>query len=415
MQPERGPCIDELHFQGPFGEWALLASEQFEGRAEPLLLSVLVAFGAATGREPCFEIGADRHRANEFLAVLGGTGTGKGQTFNMVRRLFEQIDPAWAKVGLRSGLSSGEGLIGLVADPPPGASTPGTESRVKNVLVFEAEATRMFRAMKRETNTLSPILRDAWDGRSELSILTVSPVRATEPHLSVIIHSTGEELLSTMPPESLVNGFLNRFLLAENKISRQLPFGGDPSKIVPRELVPLLTKNLASARMTASVSMSTKARELWEAEYSRLTSPENGPIGDYKARGRAHARRLGMLFTLSEGLSEVEERHVEAAIAVWQYSLTVARRLLGGRNAVRRDPQEKILQALRDGPKNLTELHRVFGNNRHRDDLATWVEDLMRDGRIEADSLQVGKQGLRYRLKPDRDEFDERNELPQAS
>jgi len=407
------PRIAEEHFHGPIGEWALSAGEEFEGSPEALLFSALVMFGAATGRSPYLSIGADHHRANEFLAVLGATGTGKGQTFSMSRRLFQLLDPIWAKNGLRSGLSSGEGLIGLVADPLPDA--PNCQPQQKEVVVYESEASRMFRVMKRESNTLSPILRDAWDGRDELATLTVNPLRATLPHISIIVHSTSEEMHSTMPPESLVNGFLNRFLLAENQLLRELPFGGQDTIIYPSKLVSIIRKNLELARPLGEICLSQPARSLWESRYPDLIALESGRIGDYKARGRAHARRLAMLFCLAEGLSEVSSDHLEAALAAWDYSLAVARRLLGNTINPKLEPKEKILSALKSGPKTTTDLHRVFGNNMSADQLNLWLEELLRLGRIDCDSGSTNKGQRRYVLKVTNYELNEFNEFPCAS
>jgi len=116
--------------------------------------------------------------------------------------------------------------------------------------------------MKRETSTLSPVLRDAWDGRDRLATLTVSAVRSTEPHISLVLHSTAEELLVTLPPGSLVNGFLNRFLLAETFIVRALPFAGDPNKMYPPRLIKVLRANLEHARKVERICMSDKTKEV---------------------------------------------------------------------------------------------------------------------------------------------------------
>ena len=49
--------------------------------------------------------------------------------------------------------------------------------------------------MRQETSTLSPVIRDAWDGLSTLATLTKnSPLRATNAHISIIGHITEDEL-----------------------------------------------------------------------------------------------------------------------------------------------------------------------------------------------------------------------------
>ncbi len=397
-------------FQGPLGEWALQASEQYEGTPEPLLLTTLVMFGAATGRGAFTSIGADLHRSNEFLCVLGGTGTGKGQSFSMARRLFEEIDLDWTKRGLHSGLSSGEGLIQLVSDPEPG----GPQDRLKNVLVFESEASRPLRVMKREGSTLSPILRDAWDGREKLEVLTLKAVKSTSPLIAVLLHSTPEELLDTLPPLSLVNGFLNRFILALSSPIRELPFGGEAHKILPRRLVEILKANLASARRKNEIGISVDARAVWERHYSKIIAPEEGAIGEYKARGRAHIRRLSMLFCLAEGLDEVQASHLQAAIHAWNYSLEVARRLLDRLAPGKPNPKQTIRLSLESGPKTKSDLHGVFGRNKSGTEIADLLEQMMRSGEVELEPGAGGRAAVRYRLKLTNYEFDESNELEDA-
>jgi hypothetical protein len=62
----------------------------------------------------------------------------------------------------------------------------------------------------RDINTLSPVLRSAWDGRP-LAILTrTAPARASAAHISVIGHITAVELRHHANGVELANGFLNR-------------------------------------------------------------------------------------------------------------------------------------------------------------------------------------------------------------
>ena len=63
----------------------------------------------------------------------------------------------------------------------------------KRLLVTETEFSGALKVMMWDGNTLSPVLRDAWDGKPVLGTLTkASPTRATNAHVSVIGHSTPE-------------------------------------------------------------------------------------------------------------------------------------------------------------------------------------------------------------------------------
>lgn len=87
------------------------------------------------------------------------------------------LGAVWATNGIGSGLSSGEGLIwlvrdfieqqlpvkekGRVVDYEKVATDPGVSD--KRLLVIEEEFVRVLASMGRESNTLSAVLRQAWD------------------------------------------------------------------------------------------------------------------------------------------------------------------------------------------------------------------------------------------------------------
>ena len=80
--------------------------------------------------------------------------------------------------------------------------------------------------LAREGNTLSPVVRNAWDGKPLQTIAKNAPVRATGAHIAIIGHITKDELLRFVSGTELANGFVNRFLLVGVRRSQELPFGG---------------------------------------------------------------------------------------------------------------------------------------------------------------------------------------------
>src|SRR5262249_5987209 len=151
-----------------------------------------------------------RHGTNLFAVCVGETSKGrKGTAWQHVQRLFERADQLWLKDCGVDGLSSGEGLIWAVRDAVEeerpikerGHHTGQYETVVtdrgiddKRVLVVEREFANVLKVMAREGNTLSPVLRSAWDS-GNLRILTKnSPARATDAHISIVGHITRQEL-----------------------------------------------------------------------------------------------------------------------------------------------------------------------------------------------------------------------------
>ena len=98
----------------------------------------------------------------------------------------------------------------------------------KRLLVTETEFAQALKAIKREGNTLSPLLRAAWDGQT-LEVLTrgKSKLRASNAHVSIVAHITPDELRKLLSQSvEVANGFANRFLGCMVRRSRLLPHGG---------------------------------------------------------------------------------------------------------------------------------------------------------------------------------------------
>ena len=101
-------------YHGVAGEIVQMIEPNTEADPAAILLQTLVAFGAFVGRMPHVRVEGDRHFANLFLVVVGGTSKGrKGTSWGRVRQIFERTG-GWKPTV--SGLSSGEGLKYNVRD-----------------------------------------------------------------------------------------------------------------------------------------------------------------------------------------------------------------------------------------------------------------------------------------------------------
>ena len=154
---------------------------------------MLVAFGNAIGRAAHFTVEGDRHHGNEFAVLVGKTSKArKGTSWGRIDRLMQQAEEQWAAERVQTGLSSGEGLIWAVRDPimkrervkergsvryEEVEADPGVAD--KRLLVYEPEFANVLKQTERQGNTLSAILRVAWDGRDLRSMTKNSPARAT--------------------------------------------------------------------------------------------------------------------------------------------------------------------------------------------------------------------------------------------
>jgi hypothetical protein len=73
--------------------------------------------------------------------------------------------------------------------------------------VIEPEFAQVMKVLAREGNTLSPVVRNAWDGKRLQTISRNSPLRATDAHIGIIGHTTKDELLRYLAATELANGF----------------------------------------------------------------------------------------------------------------------------------------------------------------------------------------------------------------
>ncbi len=333
-----------------------------------LLAHVLVATGNLLGRGPYALVEKTQHTCGEFVVLVGTTSKArKGQSWSTPRYLLGQVDETWAKTRIKSGLSSGEGLIANVRDERWGPTKKG--ARVledegepdKRLLVIEPELATVLRRMQGETNTLSSVIREAWESGNLSTLTKNSPLKATGAHVSIIAHSTREELVTSLTETDRANGFANRFIYLLVRRSQCLP---EPAEIPDDVLPPLI----AALRVLAQpwhhpLRRDSAARALWAKEYPKLSEGESGLLGAVLARAEAHVLRLSVLYAVLDRSSEICEPHLRAALAVWNYADASTRLIFG--DVLGLTVADVILRALRSrGPMTKTEILRLFGSNR---------------------------------------------------
>jgi len=350
--------------------------------ADPLavLAQLLVGAGAIVGRGAWMAVEATRHHPGEFVVLVGDSAKArKGSSWDHVERVLHRADPSFAS-RVRTGLSTGEGLIWAARDPQ--GSDPGTPD--PRLLVVEPEFVTVLKATGRDVNTLSPVLRAAWDGRPLALLTRTAPARATAAHISVIGHITRAELSHHTSAIEAANGFLNRFCFIACRRHRLLPEGGDPDPLAGTRLERRLGAHLAGARRAGQVTLDPAARLEWHDAYARLSEATEDLVGSLCARAEAHVLRLAMLFSLVDGDTVIRCAHLRAALALWDYAARSAAWALRTTTA---DPvAEQIHDALSTTPEGLTrtELRDLFGRN-------------LPGGRIEAALASLGAAGRAQR------------------
>jgi hypothetical protein len=177
------PAVPAFH--GLAGDFVRAIDPYSEADPAAILLQFLTAFGSVVGSSPRFMVGATPHHLNEFVLIVGRTAKSrKGTSLGEVRAALAAVDDGWARSRVLPGLSSGEGVIYHVRDEHWGRNKKGEQELIdegvtdKRLLVLEAEFASALRVMQREGNTLSPVLRCAWDALPLGTLTKNSPQRA---------------------------------------------------------------------------------------------------------------------------------------------------------------------------------------------------------------------------------------------
>lgn len=146
--------------------------------------------------------------------------------------LFRSVDENWLARCVTTGLASGEGLIWAVRDPVDRPGKDGERTLVdegvwdKRLLVVEPELTQTLEVIERTKNTLSALMRLAWDSIPLQTLAKNAPATATDPHISILGHITLDELRRRLTEAAIANGLANRFLFIAARRSKLLPDGG---------------------------------------------------------------------------------------------------------------------------------------------------------------------------------------------
>jgi hypothetical protein len=413
--PWPAPLANEA-YHGLAGDVVRALEPQTEAHPAALLIQFLVAYGNVIGRSVCFEVESDRHYLNLFAVLVGQTSKSrKGTSWGRIRALFEAADPGWADRRIVSGLSSGEGLIWHVRDPITGREKvrqngkPSTTREYeadpgepdKRLLVVEPEYATVLRRIEREGNSLSCILRQAWESGNLRTLVKNNPTKTTAAHISAIAHITAEELRRYLSTTEMANGFGNRFLWLCVKRSKCLPDGGqsvdlDPyvervKQAIDHAREAYTTFGLMAASPTAEpdpdalpgvghpaplpnpeppawpLQRDPNAQELWREVYPELSEGKPGLSGALTGRAEAQTMRLACLYALLDLATAIRPEHLLAALAVVDYGERSVRYIFGDNLG---DPvADELLRLLRACPGGLTrtEIRDYFQRNTSAD------------------------------------------------
>jgi hypothetical protein len=387
---------------GLAGDFIKAIEPHSEADPVAILITLLVFFGNVIGRSAHFTVEESNHYLNLFSVLVGLSSKGrKGLSASTAGYTFSRIDSEWSSHRKKSGLSSGEGLVNEVRDEryeerpikEHGRVTAYEHVRVdegvsdKRLLVLEEEFSQGLKTMQREGNILSPIIRQAWDHGNLTPMTKHSPIKATGAHISILGHITKDELLRQLTETEQGNGYANRFLWFIVKRSKELPDGAGTPKDVLDPLIGRLCEAVNFAKDVKQMTRDEGARALWHASYHDLSEGKPGLVGAITARGEPQTMRLACIYALLDQSAVVKEKHLSAALALWDYSENCAKSIFGDLSG---DPvADRIMGALKRNPDGMTEtdIYNMFGRNVAAAVILRALESLARKGLIESESV----------------------------
>jgi hypothetical protein len=384
-------------YYGPLGEFAKRHRNQITLNLAAFYAMLLPAIGSLIGRRAVITVSRDRHYPNLFSAIVGSTGSGKGNCWNIVEYLLEKIDPT-SPARLRRDAASAQGLIGLVRDASTrteGKRTiedPGVTDK-RCLLLFE-EMDTLFVAMSRTGSTLAPVWNMAYDGKTLENNTRLLRERATNPHISAVCHITEESFQQAVQQVSkglgCSNGFYNRFITAHAVGERRLSRGGempDVDDLVERIRDVLAALGPDNANEAVPITWHPSTHKAWDGFDDALASahPFLSGLGGLAARLRPNTMRVAMIFAIMDGDREIMPCHLKAAKSFCLQCIDNSRSLFvkGGQCHRSRSLHDRVLSAIQAGNHTRTTLSDALGRKGFTgEQLAQVLIDLLAEGRI---------------------------------
>lgn len=357
-----------------------------EAHPVAVAVNVLAFFCAMVGRTAFQRIGDGIIHCRVFAIIAGKSGKArKGTSETLVRELFRMVDTIVRKrlgtdARLRihaGGLSTGEGIAYAIRDarePDDGGKGGDAGVADKRLLVVEAEFANGMAHCRREGNTLSPTIRNLWDGRDLEPLTKSSPTCASNPHVVLVGHITGQELRERATEGDVTNGLLNRFMISFVYRPKLVPLPSPTPRAALDGLaarlaaaVEFAATNTAVARIgkadtvppdllannTHEVRMGDDAAAVWCNLYPGLSRDRDGKIGSLLARTEVYARMLAMVFAVMDCRDEIEPCDLYAAVAwidYWTESAAFIFRAGDGDDDQISDFDAEVLGVIRKSP-----------------------------------------------------------------
>jgi hypothetical protein len=330
--PEGAPVLDELALHGIAGNIVRALSTETEAHPVGILVGLLQHFGNMIGASAYTTVeDTDVYGTFNSMKVGKSSKARKGTSTDRVMKITSQIDPEWFDTRQVGGLSSGEGLVEAVKDETTtsknGKTVPVPGVADKRLMVTEGEAGGVLKVMGRDGSTLSATIRNATDHKMIGGLTKHDKTVCKNPHISIALDVTKDELLRELTHVDQMNGFGNRFFIYHVHRWNILPDGGTSIDWSPE--IEVLKTRVRRAKAVGRIQRDAEANAVWKKWYKGLPDGD-GIVAAMSARAERFVTVFSMLYALLDGHRSIKKEHLRAAIALWTYGAESVELIFGG-------------------------------------------------------------------------------------
>jgi hypothetical protein len=386
-QPEWPQARKEV-YHGVLGEMVYMMEPETEADPIAIHLQMMTIFGAMIGRSAHFALGPTREYGNLYATIAGDSAMArKGTSWSWARSAMTLPGCPITIPPIKSGVVSGEAIIWNVRDAEdldmlgPADKTgkkrdPDKGIEDKRLILHESEFGSLLNVSKRECNTTSAGLRDAWDRGDLQTVAKNSAAKATGAYIAMVGHITIQELCRLITVTDMLNGFANRIIWAAARRTKELAIGRDMPDLTEQQR--WLSDAVVLASETFRVQLDTGANKRWVEMYHSLTQTRPGLMGAILARGSTQVLKLALLYALVDKSKTILLPHLEAAYALWKYSEASCGLIF---KAVTGDQlADKLLTFARESRRTKTECFQKFSGHCTKSQLDNAIRTLVNQG-----------------------------------
>lgn len=389
------PKIKPKAFHGILLDFVDITDSNSEASPVAVAANVIAFFCALIGRHAYQHIGDNQIHCRPFFLLVGKSskarkGTAEGlprRVFKCVDEILKQKNPDHLPLQIHGGgLSSGEGIAYAIRDASLEGKTVDSGVTDKRLLVIESEFANVLANCKRESSTLSAVLRNVFDGHNLSPLTKNNRTSATKPHVVVIGHITNHELIQKISSVEISNGLLNRFLICLIARERFVPL---PSRTDENVIYQLATKIAdiiefiaIQARNNADgmeINLTDQATVYWKKCYLKLSADIPGNTGALLARAEVYTLMLAMIFALLDKKTSIDSDHIEAALCWIDFVGDSVRYLFQNGNEAHLEgiAQEILRQLQEQGQMTRTEINKAFNGHKSAEEIKQALEHLL--------------------------------------